>query len=1055
MSYTYGTDAGVPDLSRTELATEILKLHPDFWNQRYTTAMSGDPFFFETSVPQTARDGMDIAASLALPASLGFGWMPYDVPLDQRPADNQMSGYLYDLPATKQWPAPDGSPAEHPLHVSTARDFTNNTRRYMQIGNTAAYSVSLYAPGPTTYHLTNHEHAPLYGANATEMDLASDASNLMTGDFSVWAQRAFREYLRKLPPARLARLDVDNIDQFDIQTYTQAIQRDVETGTKTEEDVVHDPVLYEFRLMENRRILEYYKSYRARGHKSADQVESPLTTLGNQQTRVISTKSNAAILLSQVYDLIEVENPITIPGRTPATGNAYLASIRTATHKLVAAMAQTVEKPAVEHGFYGTGGWTGTLDPGKQYPTLQTLNFAEVYANGSTRQLDLDGWNGLPPDSVALMWMNPDSGSVPTALRPLADFLWLHRQDLRGAPNSDVAVVYSIPTLLGQLRPFIGCRGDQEAKRVDGWVRAARERQIPTDMVIFGHPELWDDTDTLERLSSYQTLVLPFADALTDAQIDAVRTFVEQGGTALIEGNLGTHDEYYRPRDDDLAGLDGVRDLTEAGSRAADGETATAGDALETSLESPLVTVDGPPTLSCEVIETDDGWLNVHLVNYDYDSDTDAIDPVTDIDLSLHDTEGAVHAVDLIAPTADPVPLTSHRDGEYVSVTVPEVDVWGVVRFKTATRTTDATESEAQTAIDRASDALEDVSANGRSIPLAIGEAAIYEANLAHGAGQFDRAIENAERAESQITPAQKTLHIGIYSGNGQDPVGTYDGLREFREKYGAKYELSFAEITAFTPEQLDGLDGVLIGPAFPYKDQYYTFTEGELATLERFVEAGGRLGVVVSESVDESINRVTERFEITVDPRKIYTLDMWDDNSIRTEPAAYRTPITYQILDEGWMSHACTLTNLGDDVTVQIQSKPNTVRDADEDPNAYPVSAVSRRGDGAVVVHTSEKLLTELRFNFEVQARNILRFIGNTKTTPRAADLISPKTTTTPTGSNADTETTSPTATKSTGSTATQTTSTTTPGFGITSTLIGTLTALVYAVQKWTERED
>lgn len=1043
MSYTYGTDAGIPNLSRAELAREVLKLHPDFWNQRYITAMSGDPFESRTSVPQTARDGIDLAASLNLAASLGFGWTPYDVPLDERPATHQMSGYLYDLSPDEQWPAPDGSPADHPLHESTARDIDGNVRPYMEWGDTAAYDVSLYAPGPTEYHLRNNENAPLYGANATEMDMASDASNLMTGDFSVWGQRAFRDYLQELPADRLDRLDIDDISTFNIQSYARHLREEAFAGHLSPDDVIRDPVLFEFRLMENRRILEFYQTYTERGHGSADRVDSPFTTLGNQGTRIVSTKSTAAIVLSRAFDLIEVENPVTNPDREPAMGG-YLSSYRTAVHKLVAAMKQTVDKPAVEHGFYGTGGWEGTLDPTKRYPTLQTLNFAEVFANGSTRQLDLDGWNGLPPDSVALMWLDSETGSVPDDIRPLADFLWLYERDLRGTPRSDVAVVYSIPTLLGRLRPFIGRRGDLEAKRMDGWARAARERQIPTDVVIFGHPELWDDSDALERLSSYQTLIFPFADALTDAQADALREFVNGGGTVLFEDALGTHDGYYRPRAEDLTDIDGVIDVTGAGAPATNGDVSRAGDAIESSLQSPLVEVEAPATLSCEVVEAEDGWTSVHLVNYDYDADTDSISPVTDIDVSLHDPEGLTQDVDFVAPDADPVSLTAQQDGEYVSVTVPKVAVWGIVRFKTGTRTQKTSESAAESAIETASDALDSVSATGRSLPMTIGEAAMYEANLAKAAGQYDRAVERASIAESQTTPARKELTVGIDSGHGQDPARTYDGLGKFRSKYETKYGISFSEVTKFTPEQLAGLDGLLIGPALQKYDEQFTFSDDELATLERFVDAGGRVAVVACESVDDGINRVTERFDITVDPRKIHTLDNENENAIQTEPVEHHTPFTYQVLEQGWMPRACSLTNLGADVEVQIQSKPNTVRAGGSEQKPYPVCAVSRRGAGAVVVSSSDELLSQLQWGPEVQARNILRFIGDTETTIEATDLTpEPQTTTTTTGSGAD------------AGSATSTTSASGPGFGLISALTGFLGAVIYAMYREEEPEE
>lgn len=97
---------------------------------------------------------------------------------------------------------------------------------------------------------------------------------------------------------------------------------------------------------------------------------------------------------------------------------------------------------------------------------------------------------------------------------------------------------------------------------VYGVFRAALEEHRPLDLI-----NDWDLTP--ERLSRYQVLILPNAAALSQAQVEAVRQFVTQGGGLVATGETSLCDELGQPRQDfALADLFGMHYQGRPGSKA-------------------------------------------------------------------------------------------------------------------------------------------------------------------------------------------------------------------------------------------------------------------------------------------------------------------------------------------------------------------------------------------------------------------------------------------------------------------------------------------------------
>jgi Beta-galactosidase trimerisation domain len=116
-------------------------------------------------------------------------------------------------------------------------------------------------------------------------------------------------------------------------------------------------------------------------------------------------------------------------------------------------------------------------------------------------------------------------------------------------PLARVAIVYSQQTAW-----FYG--GDQATEKVEnytlGWYQALIEARVPFEMV---HDRLLDPA----HIAQFKTLILPNIAALSDAQCDALRAFVQNGGSIIATYETSLYDEWgVRRKDFGLADLFGV-----------------------------------------------------------------------------------------------------------------------------------------------------------------------------------------------------------------------------------------------------------------------------------------------------------------------------------------------------------------------------------------------------------------------------------------------------------------------------------------------------------------
>ncbi|HEV2121467.1 MAG TPA: beta-galactosidase trimerization domain-containing protein, partial [Chloroflexota bacterium] len=158
--------------------------------------------------------------------------------------------------------------------------------------------------------------------------------------------------------------------------------------------------------------------------------------------------------------------------------------------------------------------------------------------------------NGLRP------WFTKFSGMIydPRWLQPVADMYAMYHQwepYLRNeAPISRVGLVYSQQTwnYYGGEKAFEKVEGHTQ-----GMYHALIEARIPFEMV---HDGLLDEAHT----SQFKTLILPNIAALSDAQCQQLREFVQRGGSLIATHETSLYDEWGVQREDfGLADLFGAR----------------------------------------------------------------------------------------------------------------------------------------------------------------------------------------------------------------------------------------------------------------------------------------------------------------------------------------------------------------------------------------------------------------------------------------------------------------------------------------------------------------
>ncbi|MGJ5820845.1 hypothetical protein [Paludibaculum fermentans] len=345
--------------------------------------------------------------------------------------------------------------------------------------------------------------------------------------------------------------------------------------------------------------------------------------------------------------------------------------------------------------------WGATRPLSKPTVNLERLILADIYASG-----------GIGGAQMQLNQGYESAQAVDTeVVARYARFI---------LQNPQLMTQLTIPKRLGLLQGASSMLGNIVATPGQANARDGRDAYTGTARLLidggFSYESLFlPDTTysdlpspTPQQLARFQTLIAPSLFALDDTQVAGLLGFAEQGGTLIILGDFGTNES-----DHSLAARSELRGLlttpgemrfgagrivynpTAFGVQYQRPDAASQRTARETfhaflrAYTQPEVEVAGPAALFREpgvtpYYYTDrTGTLLVHLVNYDYDDETDQFQGKKDLTVTVQVGGQTIEEVILRTPDSPQAqPLVFTQNGETVTTAVPELEAWAVLSLQ-------------------------------------------------------------------------------------------------------------------------------------------------------------------------------------------------------------------------------------------------------------------------------------------------------------------------------------------------------------------------------------
>ena len=324
---------------------------------------------------------------------------------------------------------------------------------------------------------------------------------------------------------------------------------------------------------------------------------------------------------------------------------------------------------AVENPYGGvTGELTRKLQHGRAHDLFR-LTIFEASAMGANMSLPYGSWFGT--DERDAYWAPRDLVNETGQFLKEIDHLLSHTSPHR------TAVVYSVRSLMD-----LTIDSDQ-FNDVDRWFPVVEQTGVPAssywetvealsratrtfDVVVLPDEVLRANDVDAESLRRYDTVVLPDVWGISATQHRALVAFLDAGGRVLLQGAYGTE-----------LGDDVAREVVEHARTVRTGSVGETVEAVE-----PEVLVDlGPAAAVSLQVAPAGGWA-LHLVNYDYDGETDQVRPRRDLELRVR-TDEAFAQASVHAPGREAleVPVTRDVDGT-VRLALPVLETYAVVHLR-------------------------------------------------------------------------------------------------------------------------------------------------------------------------------------------------------------------------------------------------------------------------------------------------------------------------------------------------------------------------------------
>src|ERR671917_138157 len=302
-------------------------------------------------------------------------------------------------------------------------------------------------------------------------------------------------------------------------------------------------------------------------------------------------------------------------------------------------------------------GLVDALAVGRGYDRLR-LSLYEAAAFGANMSVPYGSWMGATI---------PDSFWAPHGLlTDIQDFV-AETEALR-SPRSghEVAVVYGVVSqraLVGQADSgdnLVNARDETVEVPFRRATESLSRASVPFDVVLATDGGLAGDRFSATDLAAYRTVVLPGCWWLTEHQVEALLEYMDGGGHLLATGDLAVNVS--------SSARDRLRKHPSLTSCA--------------PADVPAGLPGGPQVVASDGIAVnlhrlDDG-VAVHLVNYGYDDERDAVATIGDLELTLR-LGGEFAGATAVRPGRSPERTELSRDGDGYRVRLADVGLYTVV----------------------------------------------------------------------------------------------------------------------------------------------------------------------------------------------------------------------------------------------------------------------------------------------------------------------------------------------------------------------------------------
>lgn len=325
-------------------------------------------------------------------------------------------------------------------------------------------------------------------------------------------------------------------------------------------------------------------------------------------------------------------------------------------YRYVAAFAGDKDVVVVENPYGGVvPELIGLLAEGKGHDLFR-LSLFEAAAFGANMSVPYGSWMGSVIE---------DSFYAPHGLATeIQAFLADHEQLVARPTVNEVAVVFSVEStreLIGKADASDNTTNLRDESVVVPYrvvTKTFADAAVPFDVVIWPDGVTAPDRASAEALARYTTVVLPDVFAMTDAQVAAIEGYLAGGGTVVTTDRVA-------------AGLPRHENVRTA-HRAVLDELLPHGRQVEATTPQGAV--------ASNLQQLADGSVALHLVNYAYDRDADAVRTLTDVPLRVRLPKGKERAT-AVASDGSRTALEVTREDDVHGVRLDALGVYTIVVF--------------------------------------------------------------------------------------------------------------------------------------------------------------------------------------------------------------------------------------------------------------------------------------------------------------------------------------------------------------------------------------